>query len=111
MNTTASLQKHARLMVIAQNHITLNAQNSHIANSFDQANQALIGLMKAGLTVERLAIEGVRPEIHLVYSPDIDDLVKQYCTISNHIRDGVNIHRGIYMDCLIEWQAHESLKN
>lgn len=107
MITAPAVESKPMQVVTMQSHHCLNKQNQHIANCFDRANWVLIELMLMGLTVERLVLEGSRPEITVQSGPQCDQLNGHvFCVINQGSTDRCT-KRAYFQGCMVQWEARE----
>lgn len=86
--------------------IRLSRQNLHIATQFEQANAAVIELLKRGMTVLTIHIEGSRPVIEVEECKAALEMPNTLHTLSI---GGVRIFRRIALlnDCSIVWISYQ----
>lgn len=82
-----------------------NRQNAHISFSYETANFALINLMKMGVTVLSVNIEGRTPQIE-VLSHGTQKIPKSQIHATINTAGGRSqIKRAVLNNCLIQWES------
>jgi len=83
----------------------VNRQNLHISLAYEMANFALLELMKMGITVIKVTIEGRNPAIEVMPS-------KACQALDGHVHATINrpgrrtvIKRAYLNHCLVQWET------
>jgi hypothetical protein len=86
--------------------VQLSKQNMHIATSFQKANDAVVQLMKKGITVASINIEGSQPVIELLPSGHCKKLTSFVSVIKYRGQQRHEVSRAIVNGCIVEWQMN-----
>lgn len=85
----------------------LNRQNLHIARQFDNANFALVELMRQGITVHAVRIEGAHPEIEIQDGRATRALRSAVYATLSHGGHRRYQRRAMVRNCLVTWETDQ----